>query len=1286
MPIEPRSLKELFLAALAVAPAERAAWLESECAQDAELRRRVELMLAAHDSPQSLLDRLAPGNNPPEPATGALASAKGEPSSPADREQPGTLLAGRYKLLEQIGEGGMGSVWMAQQTEPIKRLVALKIIKPGMDSKQVIARFEAERQALALMDHPNIAKVHDAGTTGSEPDALARDSAATLAHASGSVGRPYFVMELVKGVPITKYCDEHRLTPRQRLELFVPVCHAIQHAHHKGIIHRDIKPSNVLVALYDDKPVPKVIDFGVAKATGQQLTEQTLHTGFGAVVGTVEYMSPEQASFNQLDVDTRSDIYSLGVLLYELLAGSPPFTRSELEKAGVLEMLRVIREQEPTKPSTKLSTAEGLPTLAANRGTEPAKLTRLVRGELDWIVMKALEKDRSRRYETANGFVMDVQRYLADEPVQACPPSAWYRLRKFARRNKARVVVAAGVLLAVTVMAATIGWAVGDRAARRATAAVEVRDSLNIARVLIAENKLAAARRKLGEARARLGEDHSALSDLAAEVEVGQAELDRFEQFLDLIERAHQADMPVLEAALAADSPGGRAETVPTTSVGKRRPEAQVPLLLQALQQYEVLGRDDWKTTMEVTLLGRDQLEYIRRSAYEELLRLAADVLRRKEEHHSRQKLSAAAAARQALVYLEKAESAHRPTRGLYVLRARCRMALDEQAGAQADRQRAEQTAPTMAMDHTLRGREAYDAKQLPEAVQAFEAALRLEPTNFWSLMWLGMCLCDLGRGSEDFAGAARVFTGCILKRPDHAHAYACRALAYRKLGRYPEALADCSNALDLDPKHADAWRLRGVAYDYLGQHDKALADMSKAIELPPKHALAWSNRGAVYCDHLAQYDKALADFSKAIELDPKEAWYWHNRGVAYRKQGQPHKALADYSKAIELDPNHAIWWNTRGAIYCDHLGQYDKALADFSKAIELDAMYAEAWRNRGLAYGKQGQPNKEIAELSRAIQLDPKEPRSWSERGRVYGQLGQPDKAIADCCKAIELNPKDARTWSHRGMAYLALGQWDKAVTDCSKAIELDANLAPAWSNRGMARMHLRQLRKAVDDCSKAIELDPKLAEPWANRAGAYFYLGQADKAVVDCSKTIELAPRDPRLVHVYLLRAQANYQLGRFARVSGDFESVLKTAPKNASALNQLAWLLATCPEPKLRDPRQAVKLASKAVEVAPNAADNWNTLGVAHYRAGDWKAAVAALGKSVELSQRGGDAVDQLFLAMAHQQLGKRDEARKAYDQAVQWLEKNKETLEKDKPHAEELRRFRSEAEEVLELKKK
>ena len=330
MSAEKPNIQAIFNEAVALGSHEdRVRYLDQACVDDHQVRARVEALLDAHSEAGGFFG----GKSPAVAAT--------EIRNPS--EAPGVAI-GPYKLIEPIGEGGMGTVWMAQQTEPVRRLVAVKLIKSGQGSRQVLARFEAERQALALMDHPNIAKVLDAGT--------ASDS-----------GRPYVVMELVKGVPITRYCDEHHLTPRQRLELFLPVCQAIQHAHQKGIIHRDIKPSNVLVALFDDKPVPKIIDFGVAKATGQQLTELSLHTGFGTVVGTLEYMSPEQAGFNQLDIDTRSDIYSLGVLLYELLSGSPPFQRKDLEQAGLLEMLRVIREQEPSKPSTKLSSSAALPSL-----------------------------------------------------------------------------------------------------------------------------------------------------------------------------------------------------------------------------------------------------------------------------------------------------------------------------------------------------------------------------------------------------------------------------------------------------------------------------------------------------------------------------------------------------------------------------------------------------------------------------------------------------------------------------------------------------------------------------------------------------------------------------------------------------------------------------------------------------------------------------------------------------------------------------------------------------------
>jgi WD40 repeat protein/serine/threonine protein kinase len=406
---------------------ERAAYLDAACGKDKELRARLEALLRAHEQAGGFLREKADARDL-------------RTTTEAISERPGTVI-GPYKLLEQIGEGGFGVVFMADQTQPVRRKVALKVVKPGMDTRQVVARFEAERQALALMDHPNIAHVFDGGATAS--------------------GRPYFVMELVRGIPITAFCDQNHLSVRERLGLFVDVCQAVQHAHHKGIIHRDLKPTNVLVTLHDDRAVVKVIDFGVAKATGQQLTDKTLFTNFAQMIGTPLYMSPEQAQMSGLDIDTRSDIYSLGVLLYELLTGTTPFDKERLRTAGYDEIRRIIREVEPARPSTRMSTlGQAGATASANRSSDPKRLSQLLRGELDWIVMKALEKDRNRRYESASAFAADVQRYLADEPVQACPPSAWYRFRKFARRNKAVLATASAIGLAILLAVGSLVGAV----------------------------------------------------------------------------------------------------------------------------------------------------------------------------------------------------------------------------------------------------------------------------------------------------------------------------------------------------------------------------------------------------------------------------------------------------------------------------------------------------------------------------------------------------------------------------------------------------------------------------------------------------------------------------------------------------------------------------------------------------------------------------------------------------------------------------------------------------------
>ncbi len=398
--------------------------------------------------PVGSIDANATGGYTPQPDAAAEAVRTGtylplsEHVKPAadQRSDPaiGTVIAGRYTLVEVIGQGGMGSVYLASQSNPVKRQVALKLIRTEMDSKTVLIRFEAERQALALMDHPNIARIYDGGVT--------------------PTGRPFFVMELVHGVPITRYCDERHLDIRARLELFVAVCQAVQHAHQKGIIHRDLKPGNVLVAEVDGRPSPKVIDFGVAKATEIRLTDQSI-VEIGVIVGTPTYMSPEQADPSTMDIDTRTDVYALGVILYELLVGSTPIDAKQFKRGAILEMLRMVREDDPPRPSTKLSTADALPNIAANRGIEPAKLAKFLRGELDWVVMKAIEKDRTRRYETASGFARDVQRYLADEIVEARPPSAGYRLRKFARRHRGQVLAASLILL--TIVAGFIGTTIG---------------------------------------------------------------------------------------------------------------------------------------------------------------------------------------------------------------------------------------------------------------------------------------------------------------------------------------------------------------------------------------------------------------------------------------------------------------------------------------------------------------------------------------------------------------------------------------------------------------------------------------------------------------------------------------------------------------------------------------------------------------------------------------------------------------------------------------------------------
>jgi non-specific serine/threonine protein kinase/serine/threonine-protein kinase len=514
-------------------------------------------------------------HRPPEtPYSGEASSDQGTGSAPpffaASDESPGARL-GPYTLLQKLGRGGMGTVWMAEQHQPVRRRVALKLIKPGMDTAQVLRRFEAERQALALMDHPNIAKVLDAGAT--------------------ATGRPYFVMELVQGIPVTKYCDQEQLTPRQRLELFIPVCQAVQHAHQKGIIHRDLKPSNVLVTRHDGRPVPIVIDFGLAKATTPQGTGQTVFTELGQVMGTPSYMAPEQADLDNPDIDTRADVYSLGVLLYELLTGTTPFATQQQRGASVMELLRLVREVEPPRPSTKLSGSERLPDVAARRKVEPRRLIGLIRGDLDWIVMKCLEKERGRRYQTANALAMDLQRYLADEPVLAGPPGRGYRLRKFLKRNRGPVAAAALVLVAL--IAGVVGTTWGLLEAQKQRDAAEKAEALAREEAAAAEKAEALAREEAAIARAVndfLHKDLLGQADVANQApgEGGRSPNVTVRELLDRTAKRIEGkfqDQPLVEAAIRL--------TVGNAYVALPRYADALPHLERSLQlRTDLLGED----------------------------------------------------------------------------------------------------------------------------------------------------------------------------------------------------------------------------------------------------------------------------------------------------------------------------------------------------------------------------------------------------------------------------------------------------------------------------------------------------------------------------------------------------------------------------------------------------------------------------------------------------------------------------------------------------------------------
>jgi serine/threonine protein kinase/Tfp pilus assembly protein PilF len=1118
-------VKSIFGKAMALASADaRAAYLDRTCGTDRELRAEVDSLLQAHQDAGSFLHERHSGRD-------AILDQE------RIAERPGTII-GPYKLLEQIGEGGFGVVFMAEQQEPMRRKVALKVVKPGMDSKQVIARFEAERQALALMDHPNIARVLDGGQSSS--------------------GRPYFAMDLVRGLPITEYCDQCQLTPRQRLELFVDVCQAVQHAHQKGIIHRDLKPSNVLVTLQDGRPLVKVIDFGVAKALGQQLTDKTLFTGFAQMLGTPLYMSPEQAALSNVDVDTRSDIYSLGVLLYELLTGTTPFDRKRLQQAAYDEIRRIIREEEPPRPSTRLSTLGPAATaLSTQRQSDPKRLSQLFRGELDWIVMKCLEKDRNRRYETANGLARDIERYLHDDPVYACPPSVGYRLRKFARRHKASLTTAA-LLLAALLLGSGLSIWQAIRATLARDAEVEARLDL-------------AAAKQLADDRAE---------------QIGQ-DLERLNAANDLIERG-RFHVEFYEWA--------KADSAFTNAAKCRKDHSRV--WIERAQLYTELGLWDLAAADFASAFALKEPASTHFWYFHALLRVDGGHM------NSYRDLCKGMDARFAApVHPQTCDEIARTcllSADPVVDRAKL-VQLAERAVAGG---RTPWRLTTLATAYLRIGEYEKAVERLHEA-QAVDRNWEPIATNaVLAMAHYGLSHTGLAGKCLDAATAARKqrIQAMVQTGPGYLPTHWWNIVESNVHYREAKTLIDGLPP----PEEPWEWVIRGRALATLGRDQEAVASFSRALTLEPTLVSAWINRADAW-RRLGAWDKSKADYLRAIDIEAKAAWAHNNLAwllatcpdVRFR---DPPAAVAHAKEAVAVNDANGSFWNTLGVAHY-RAADWPAAVTALLKSVELrqggttvDCLFLAMahWR-----LGREDTARRWIAQaLQRTETIILANDALRRFRVEAAALLGVPEDAQAVpapalhndlelCTLVLETNAGAVWAYHRRATARLELTQWGPAAADLHKAVELNPDDHYRWFLYAQALLLAHDTDGYRKLCTKML----KRFGQTKDRAEAGWLINVCilgPEATADYMPIVKLAEWDaanhPNEWHTLHRLAEAYYRAGRF---EAGVEVLQKAGQAHKNGGNSFNWFFLVMAHHRLGHADEAREWLTKATQWMDQAA---------------------------------------------------------------------------------------------------